>query len=58
MATSEYVNETPIVIHSKMLRHLSIFTMGVSVISPGKKYDNDDKKYIGKEKLVLWLSAD
>ena len=24
----------------------------------GKKYDNDDKKYIGKEKLVLWLSAD
>jgi hypothetical protein len=27
------VNETPIVIHSKMLRHLSIFTMGVFVIS-------------------------
>ena len=26
------VNETPIVIHSKMLRYLSIFTMGVSVI--------------------------
>ena len=24
----------------------------------GKKYDNDDKKYIGKEKLILWLSAD
>jgi hypothetical protein len=24
----------------------------------GKKYDHDNKKYIGKEKLILWLSAD
>ena len=26
------INEIPIVIHSKMLRHLSIFSMGVIVI--------------------------
>jgi len=24
----------------------------------GKKYDSDDKKYIGKDQLILWLSAE